>query len=120
MSDIRAFITSTAASGCDGCPGSIRRTVTLREVPDEELDRIAALGFDWVWLLSVWRTRRAALSRAARPGLAERISRDAARPDRGRHLPIGLRDIRLQPVSKALGGGAALADIRRRLAKRGL
>jgi hypothetical protein len=29
------------------------KAVTLREVPDEELERIAALGFDWVWLLSV-------------------------------------------------------------------
>ena len=24
--------------------------------PDDELDRLAALGFDWIWLLGVWRT----------------------------------------------------------------
>ena len=28
----------------------LRKKVTLKEVPDEELDRIAGLGFDWVWL----------------------------------------------------------------------
>jgi hypothetical protein len=30
--------------------------VTLSQVPDEELDRIASLGFEWIWLLGVWRT----------------------------------------------------------------
>ncbi len=35
------------------------RAATLDDVPDEELDRWAALGFDWVWLLSVWRTGEA-------------------------------------------------------------
>ena len=35
------------------------KTVTLKDVPDDELDRIAALGFDWVWLLSVWQTGEA-------------------------------------------------------------
>src|SRR5262245_9942072 len=36
------------------------RQATLDDVPDDELDRLAALGFDWVWLLSVWRTGAAA------------------------------------------------------------
>jgi hypothetical protein len=35
------------------------KTVTLKEVPGEELDRIAGLGFHWVWLLSVWQTGEA-------------------------------------------------------------
>ena len=29
------------------------RRATLDDIPDAELDHIAALGFDWVWLLSV-------------------------------------------------------------------
>ena len=33
-----------------GCPA------TLDDVPDADLDRVAGMGFDWVWLLSVWRT----------------------------------------------------------------
>ena len=35
---------------------AIGRPATLDDVADEELDRIAERGFDWVWLLSVWRT----------------------------------------------------------------
>ena len=35
---------------------SLGRTATLDDIPDAELDRLAALGFDWIWLLSVWRT----------------------------------------------------------------
>ena len=32
------------------------RRATLDDIPDAELDRLAAMGFDWVWLLSVWQT----------------------------------------------------------------
>ena len=32
----------------------------LDDVPDGELDRIAEMGFDWVWFLSVWQTGSAA------------------------------------------------------------
>jgi hypothetical protein len=35
------------------------RAATLDDVSDAELDRVAALGMDWVWLLSVWQTGRA-------------------------------------------------------------
>ncbi len=34
------------------------QALTLKDVPHDELDRIAALGFDWVWLLSVCRQVR--------------------------------------------------------------
>ena len=42
------------------------RPATLDDVPDAELDNLATVGFDRVWLLSVWRTGRAgqAVSRA--------------------------------------------------------
>src|SRR5690348_6532053 len=42
------------------------RPVTLADVDDALLDDIARRGFDWVWLLSVWRTGAAgrAVSRA--------------------------------------------------------
>src|SRR2546423_4705720 len=32
------------------------RPATLDDIPEEEIERIADLGFDWVWLLSVWQT----------------------------------------------------------------
>ncbi|MFM0696829.1 hypothetical protein PQQ64_31735 [Paraburkholderia graminis] len=46
-----------------GGPG---RRATLDHIQDAELDRLAALGFDWIWLLTVWQTGPAAqvISRA--------------------------------------------------------
>ena len=35
---------------------TLSRTATLDDFSDAELDRIAALGFDWVWFLGVWQT----------------------------------------------------------------
>ncbi len=45
---------------------TLGRTATLDDIPDAELDRLAKLGFDWVWFLSVWQTGPAAqaISRA--------------------------------------------------------
>jgi hypothetical protein len=36
------------------------RPATLDDIPDAELDRLAELGFDWIWFLSVWQTGRGA------------------------------------------------------------
>ena len=33
-----------------------RTIIRLDELPDDELDRLAELGFDWLWLLGVWQT----------------------------------------------------------------
>jgi hypothetical protein len=35
---------------------SLGRPATLDDIPDAELDRLATMGFDWIWLLSVWQT----------------------------------------------------------------
>jgi len=32
------------------------RPATLDDIPDTELDRLAEMGFDWIWFLSVWTT----------------------------------------------------------------
>src|SRR5688572_16255205 len=32
------------------------RPATLDDIPDAELDRLATMGVDWIWLLSVWQT----------------------------------------------------------------
>jgi glycosidase len=96
------------------------RTLTLADIPDDELDRLQAAGFDWVWLLSVWQTGAAgrAVSRS-RPDLREAY----------RRLLPDLRDadicgsgfaITAYDVSEALGGAAALAALRQRLAARGM
>src|SRR5580692_5156364 len=32
------------------------RPATLDDIPDAELGRLAKIGFDWIWMLSVWQT----------------------------------------------------------------
>jgi hypothetical protein len=74
--------------------GRLGRPATLDDVPDEELDRLAALGFDWVWLLSVWRTGEA----------ARRISRQN---DEWRHeFEATLSDLREEDIG---GSGFAIS-----------
>ena len=34
---------------------NLGRHATLDDIPDIELDRLAEMGFDWIWFLSVWR-----------------------------------------------------------------
>ena len=96
------------------------RPVTLATVDDATLDDLARRGFDWIWLLSVWQT--GAASRAvSRGNLAWRAEFEAALPDLteqdicGSGFAIGAYE-----VDEALGGKAALADFRARLAARGL
>lgn len=35
---------------------TLGRPATLDDVPDEDLDYLAQLNFDWVWFLGVWQT----------------------------------------------------------------
>ena len=35
---------------------SLGRPATLDDIPDVEIDRMAGMGFDWIWFLSVWQT----------------------------------------------------------------
>jgi glycosidase len=95
------------------------RHATLDDIPDAELDRLAAMEFDWIWMLSVWQT-----------GLAgQRISR--SNPEWRREFQETLPDLREEDipgsgfaitgytVHKDLGGDAALARLRERLRTRG-
>src|SRR6476619_2810075 len=99
---------------------ALGRPATLDDIPDAELDRLAAMGFDWIWLLSVWQT-----------GLAgQAVSR--ANPEWRREFQETLPDLREEDIAgsgfaitgytvhKNLGGDAALARIRKRLRDRGL
>jgi hypothetical protein len=99
---------------------ALRRPATLDDIPDAELDRAAAMGFDWVWLLSVWQTGFA----------GQQISRTnpAWRREFADTLP-DLQDadiagsgfaIMSYVVHPGLGGDAALARLRDRLRGRGL
>jgi hypothetical protein len=98
----------------------LHRAATLDDIPDAELDRLAEMGFDWVWFLSVWQTG---------PG-AQQVSRSNA--EWRREFQETLPDLREEDIAgsgfaitgytvhKNLGGDAALARLRERLRKRGL
>ena len=99
---------------------ALGRPATLDDVADDELDRLAADGFDWVWLLSVWRTGAAgrAISRsdpALRRELAQTLH-DLRDEDIG---GSGFAIVAYE-VDRAIGGDAALARLRERLRRRGL
>jgi hypothetical protein len=99
---------------------TLGREATLDDLPDAEIDRWAALGFDWVWLLSVWRTGEA----------GRRVSRE--NPGWRREFEDTLPDLREEDVAgsgfaitgytvhPALGGDDALARLRERMRRRGL
>src|SRR5688572_5675763 len=59
---------------------TLGRAATLDDVPDAELDRIAGMGFDWVWLLSVWQTGPAG-QRVSRGNAEWRREFEATLPD---------------------------------------
>ena len=99
---------------------TLGRPATLDDIPDADLDRLSAMGFDWIWLLSVWRTGLA----------AQQISR--ANPEWRHEFQETLPDLREEDIAGSgfaitgytvhpgLGGDAALARIRQRLRDRGL
>jgi len=96
------------------------RPVTLADVDDAFLDDLARRGFDWVWLLSVWRT--GAASRAvSRTNPAWQAEFRSALPDLTDDDICGSGfAIAAYEVADALGGKVALAAFRARLAARGI
>jgi hypothetical protein len=96
------------------------RPATLDDIPGAALDQFAALGFDWVWMLSVWQTGPA----------GQRVSR--GNPEWRKEFAETLPDLREEDVPgsgfaitgyvvhQALGGDEALARLRERLRQRGL
>jgi hypothetical protein len=99
---------------------ALGRSAKLDDLPDAELDCWAEMGFDWIWLLSVWRTGPA----------GQRVSR--GNPDWRREFEETLPDLREEDIAGSgfaitgytvhpdLGGDAALARLRQRLRARGL
>jgi hypothetical protein len=99
---------------------ALGRPATLDDIPDGELDHLAAMGIEWVWFLSVWQT-----------GLAgQRISR--VNPEFRREFQETLPNLREEDIAgsgfaitgytvhKQLGGDEALIRLRERLHQRGL
>ena len=100
--------------------GNLGRKATLDDINDSELDRLAEMGFDWIWFLSVWCTGE----------LARKVSRE--NPEFRRDFEATLPDLQEQDIAGSgfaitgytvhpdLGGDEALKRLRERLHKRGL
>ena len=99
---------------------NLRRPATLDDFADSELDRLAQMGFDWVWFLSVWQTGPE----------AQQVSR--SNPEWRREFQETLPDLCEEDITgsgfaitgytvhSTLGGDPALARLRARLKQRGL
>ncbi len=96
------------------------RRATLDDIPDVELERLAALGVDWIWLLSVWQTGPEA-QRVSRTNPQWRREFEETLPDFSEEdIPGSGFAITGYTVHESLGGDAALARLRQRLKSRGL
>jgi hypothetical protein len=96
------------------------RKATLDDIPDTELDRLAEMGFDWIWFLSVWCTGER----------GRKISRE--NPEWRRDYQKTLPDLKEEDIDGSgfaiaeysvhpdLGGDEALQRLRGRLRKRDL
>jgi hypothetical protein len=99
---------------------ALGRPATLDDIPEPELDRLAEMGCEWVWLLSVWQTGPA----------GQRVSRRNAQwRQEFLHILPDLQEediagsgfaITGYTVCAALGGDAALERLRERLRRHGL
>jgi glycosidase len=99
---------------------TLGRAATLDDIPDAELDRLRAMGFDWVWFLSVWQTGVAG-RQASRTNPEWRAEFQHTLPDlTDDDIPGSGFAITGYTVHPSLGGDAALARLRERLRKRGL
>lgn len=96
------------------------RRATLDDIPDVELDRLAEMGFDWIWLLSVWQTGPGA-QQVSRSNAEWRHEFQETLPDLSEEdIPGSGFAITGYTVHSDLGGDAALARLRKRIKQRGL
>ncbi len=96
------------------------RVIRLDTVPEEEIERLAAYGFDAVWLMGVWEP--------SPKGREIALHHPAARREYGQALPDWTDEdvvgspyaVHRYAVNPALGDEAGLQSLRQRLAERGL
>src|SRR5262245_36411469 len=86
---------------------------TLDDIPDDELDRLANMGFDWLWFLSVWQTGQVG-QRISRTNPEWRKEFQQTLPDlKDDDIPGSGFAIAAYTVAESLGGNAALKRLRK-------
>jgi glycosidase len=96
------------------------RAATLDDISDDEIDQLAAVGFDWIWFLGVWQTgpvgRQVSLSDADLLREYHRTLPDFDQTD----VCGSCFSIRSYTAHADFGGDEALRRLHRRLNERGL
>jgi glycosidase len=96
------------------------RAATLADIPDNSLDRIASLGFDYVWFLGLWQTgpagRQVALDRPDWQQAYRKILPDFTQDD----VVSSPFAVVSYTLNRAFGDGTVLDELRQRLQARGL
>ena len=89
---------------------NLGRQATLDDIPDNDLDQLAEMGFDWIWFLSVWSTGEAA-RKVSRENQGWRQEFEETLPDL-REEDIGGSGFAITgyTVHPDLGGDEALSD----------
>jgi glycosidase len=95
-------------------------SVDLRSVPSPEWDRIAAYGFDAVWLMGVWQRSPASIAIANRNNRLLKEFKRALADFQPQDNIGSAYSIREYIADQALGGSVGLAIARDELAKRGI
>ena len=99
---------------------NLDRRATLDDIPDTELDRLAEMGFDWIWFLSVWCTGELG-RKVSRENPEFRHDFEETLPDLQEHDIAGSGfAITGYTVSPDLGGDDALRRLREKLSVRGM
>jgi hypothetical protein len=98
---------------------TLGRKATLDDIPDAELNRLADMGFDWIWFLSVWTTGKGG-RKISLENTEWRRDFETTLPDlREEDIEGSGFAIAEYHVHPALGGDAALKRLHTKLRKRG-
>ncbi len=93
---------------------------TLDDIPDAELDRLKELGFDWIWMLSVWQTGSAGQQVSCNNAEWRKEFQETLPDLQEEDIAGSGFAVTGYTVHDQLGGDAALARLRDRLRQRGL
>ena len=99
---------------------NLGRPARLDDISDAELDHLAHVGFDWVWLLGVWLTGPAGRQVSLSDAEVQREYQYALPDFEDSDICGSCFAITRYTVHSDFGGNAALGRLRQRLHERGL